>query len=179
MTRQEALRSIVIVNSHETEVPMPEASIVGPDDGEAVLRGPVQGRMIEDGSGTAHRLAVAVLTVPPRTDGPPPHWHQKHDETFYVMAGRARFTVGDTQHEAPAGTFVSVPIGAEHTFANPGDEPAIILNTFTPDLYVDYFRDLSQLASSGEMTPEAILAVRARYATYPAGTPAPDEPEAN
>jgi hypothetical protein len=26
----------------------------------------------------------------------------------------------------------------------------------------------------GEMTPEAILAVMARYATYPAGTPAPD-----
>ncbi len=25
------------------------------------------------------------------------------------------------------------------------------------------------------MTPEAILAVMARYATYPAGTPAPDE----
>jgi len=129
--------------------------------------------MIEDGSRTAHRLAVAVLTVPPRTEGPPPHWHQKHDETFYVIAGTARFTVGDTQHEAPAGTFVSVPIGAEHTFANPGDEPTIILNTFTPDLYVGYFRDLSKLAA-GEMTPEAILAVMARYATYPARTPAPD-----
>jgi hypothetical protein len=32
--------------------------------------------------------------------------------------------------------------------------------------------------ASGDMTPEAILAVMARYATYPAGTPAPDEPEA-
>jgi len=134
--------------------------------------------MVEDGSGTAHRLAVAVLTVPPRTEGPPPHRHQKHDETFYVIAGAARFTVGDTQREAPAGTFVSVPIGAEHTFANPGDESAIILNTFTPDFYVGYFRDLSKLAASGEMTPEAILAVMARYATYPAGTPAPDEPRA-
>ena len=28
--------------------------------------------------------------------------------------------------------------------------------------------------ASGEMTPEAILAVMARYATYPASTPAPD-----
>ena len=103
-----------------------------------------------------------------------PHRHQKHDETFYVIAGTARFTVDDTQREAPAGTFVSVPIGAEHTFANPGEEPAIILNTFTPDLYVDYFRDLSKLAASDHVTPEAILAVMARYATYPAGTPAPD-----
>lgn len=156
---------------------MSEASIVGPQGGEVVLPGPVQVRVLEDGSGTAHRLAVAVLTVPPRTDGPPPHWHQKHDETFYVIAGTARFTVGDTQREAPAGTFVSVPTGAEHTFANPGDEPAIMLNTFTPDLYVDYFRDLSELAASGAMTPDAILGVMARYATYPAGSPAPETTE--
>jgi quercetin dioxygenase-like cupin family protein len=157
---------------------MSEASIVGPQAGEVVLPGPIQVRMLEDGSGTAHRLAVAVLTVPPRIDGPPPHWHLKHDETFYVIAGTARFTVGDNQREAPAGTFVSVPIGAEHTFANAGDEPAIILNTFTPDFYVGYFRDLSKLATSGEMNPEAILAVMARYATYPAGTPAPEDAEA-
>jgi mannose-6-phosphate isomerase-like protein (cupin superfamily) len=155
-----------------------EASIVGPQGGEVVLPGPVQVRLVEDGSGTAHRLGVAVLTVPPHTDGPPAHWHQKHDETFYVSAGTARFTVGDTQREAPAGTFVSVPIGAEHTFANPGDEPVVMLNTFTPDFYVDYLRDLRELEASGEMTSEAILAVMARYATYPAGTRAPDEPAA-
>jgi hypothetical protein len=66
------------------------------------------------------------------------------------------------------------PPRGQHTFANPGEEPAIILNTFTPDLYVGYFRDLGELAASDEMTPEAILRVMARYATYPAGTPAPD-----
>jgi mannose-6-phosphate isomerase-like protein (cupin superfamily) len=151
-----------------------EASIVGPQGGEVVLPGPIQVRLVEHGSGTAHRLGVAVLTVPPQTDGPPAHWHQKHDETFYVSTGTARFTVGDTQQEAPAGTFVSVPIGAVHTFANPGDEPVVMLNTFTPDFYVNYLRDLRELEASGGMTPEAILAVMARYATYPAGTPAPD-----
>jgi quercetin dioxygenase-like cupin family protein len=168
----------VIVNYHERRRDVSDASIVGPRGGEVVLPGPVEVRIIEDGSGTAHRLAVAVLTVPPHTEGPPAHWHQKHDETFYVIAGTARFTVGDTHREAPAGTFVSVPIGAEHTFANPGDDPAIILNTFTPDFYVGYLRDLGKLAASGQMTSQAILAAMARYATYPAGTPAPDEPEA-
>lgn len=153
---------------------MTSASLVGPQDGEVVLPGPVQVRMVEDGSGTAHRVAVAILTVPPRTDGPPAHWHQKHDETFYVIAGTARFTLGDVELEAPAGTFVSVPTGAAHTFANAADEPAVILNTFTPDLYVGYFRDLSKLAATDEMTPEAILAVMGRYATYPAGTRAPE-----
>lgn len=155
---------------------MAEVSIVGPQDGEVVLPGPVQVRVVEDGSATAHRLAVAILTVPPHTDGPPLHWHEKHDETFYVMTGTARFTVGDTHHDAPAGTFVSVPVGAVHTFANAGDEPAIILNTFTPDLYVGYFRELGELAASGAPTPEAVMTVMARYATYPVATPAPGEP---
>jgi quercetin dioxygenase-like cupin family protein len=105
------------------EAGMSEASMVGAQSGEALLLGHVQVRIVEDGSGTAHRLAVPVLTVPPRTDGPPPHRHRKHDETFYVIAGTARFTVGDSQREAPAGTFVSVPTGAEQTFANAPDEP--------------------------------------------------------
>lgn len=53
--------------------------------------------------------------------------------------------------------------------ANPGDEPAVILNTFTPDLYVPYFRDLRDLAASGQPpTPEQIADVMARYATEPA-----------
>ena len=120
---------------------------------------------------TASRLPSSPCLPEPTG---PAHWHQKHDETFYVIAGTARFTLGDVELEAPAGTFVSVPTGAEHTFANPADEPAVILNTFTPDLYVGYFRDLSKLAATDEMTPEAILAVMGRYATYPAGTRAPE-----
>jgi pimeloyl-ACP methyl ester carboxylesterase len=54
--------------------------------------------------------------------------------------------VADTSYDAPAGTFVMIPPGAPHTFANPGDTPAVLLNTFTPDLYVQYFRDLLQIA---------------------------------
>lgn len=158
---------------------MAGATIVGQQDGEVVLRGPIRVGMIEDGSGTDHRLAVAVLTVPPQTEGPPPHWYQKHDETFYVVAGTARFSVGNTEHEVSAGTFVSVPIGAVHTFANHSDEPAIIHNTFTPDLYVGYFHDLAKLVASGDMSSDAILAAMARYSTFPAGTSAPDEPTAN
>jgi oxalate decarboxylase/phosphoglucose isomerase-like protein (cupin superfamily) len=64
-----------------------------------------------------------------------------------------------------------IPPGAPHTFANPGDEPLVLLNTFTPDLYVQYFRDLRELAGSGPGAGEAPLAAEAvgrvmsRYAT--------------
>jgi mannose-6-phosphate isomerase-like protein (cupin superfamily) len=156
---------------------MTEVSIVGPQDGEEVVPAPSRVRIIEDGSTTDHRLAVAVLTLEPHTNGPPPHWHQKHDEGFYVLSGTPRCTAGDREYGAPTGTFVMVPTGAEHTFANPGDETAVILNTFTPDLYVQYFRDLREVIDSGRMTKEAGIEVMARYASYPAGQPAPP-PEA-
>ncbi len=49
-----------------------------------------------------------------------------------------------------------IPPGAPHTFANPTDEPVVLLNTFTPDLYVQYFRDLRQMIEQrGALTPEA------------------------
>jgi hypothetical protein len=46
----------------------------------------------------------------------------------------------------------------------------VLLNSFTPDLYVQYFRDLRDLAGRGDpVTPAAIVDVMARYATVPAG----------
>ena len=59
-----------------------------------------------------------------------------------------------------------IPPGAPHTFANPGDEPLVMVNTFTPDLYVQYFRDLRSWSRPGEApTPEATARVMSRYAT--------------
>jgi mannose-6-phosphate isomerase-like protein (cupin superfamily) len=150
---------------------MSNVSVVGPDAGEAIQLGPVLVRILEDGTTTAHRLGIAEITLPPHTDGPPQHRHARHDEGFYVVAGRARFTVGETSYDAPAGTMVMVPPGAPHTFANPADEPAILLNTFTPDLYVEYFRDLRAMIADGQpLSGDAMIAAMRPYATEPATT---------
>jgi mannose-6-phosphate isomerase-like protein (cupin superfamily) len=142
------------------------ASIVGPEGGEAVHLGPATMRILEDGSTTGHRIGIGEITLAPHTDGPPQHRHGRHDEGFYVVSGTARFTVGATTYDAPAGTLAMIPPGAPHTFANPGDEPLVLLNTFTPDLYVQYFRDLrDMIAQAGPATPEATAQVMSRYAT--------------
>jgi quercetin dioxygenase-like cupin family protein len=148
---------------------MTEISIVGPADGEVALSGPTQVRILEDGRTTSHRLGIGEITVAPHTDGPPQHRHAEHDEGFYVVSGTARFTVGATAYDAPAGTLVMVPPGVPHTFSNVSDEPTVLLNTFTPDLYVQYFRDLKEMIASGQpLTGEAVISVMARYATVPA-----------
>jgi mannose-6-phosphate isomerase-like protein (cupin superfamily) len=150
---------------------VPEVSIVDESGGEIILGGPIRLRILEDGSHTAGRLAVVELTIAPHTDGPPQHRHGAHDEGFYVVSGTARFTVGAATYDAPPGTFVTVPPGAPHTFANPGEVPAVVLNTLTPDLYVQYFRDLRDLtAKDGSMSPDDLTAAMARYHTEPATT---------
>lgn len=147
----------------------PAVSVVGPGDGETIFLGTTRLRVLEDGSNTGHRLGLAESVLAPRTPGPPQHRHAQHDEGFYVIAGTVRFTVGEKDYDAPAGTLVMVPPGAPHTFANVSDEPAVMLSTFTPDLYVQYFRDLRDMIAGGQaMASEAHIHTMSRYATTPA-----------
>jgi mannose-6-phosphate isomerase-like protein (cupin superfamily) len=146
-----------------------DMSIVGPDGGESIQLGPTRMRILEDGSTTNHRLGIGEITLAPHTDGPPQHRHARHDEGFYVVSGLARFTVGTESYDAPAGTLVMLPPGAPHTFANPTDGTTVLLNTFTPDLYVQYFRDLRQMIADGHALDEtALIDAMRRYATEPA-----------
>jgi mannose-6-phosphate isomerase-like protein (cupin superfamily) len=150
---------------------MADVSIVGPQGGEAIQLGPTRMRILEDGATTSHRLGIGEITLAPHTEGPPQHRHARHDEGFYVVSGMARFTVGETDYDAPAGTLVMIPPGAPHTFANPTDETTVVLNTFTPDLYVQYFRDLRDMIASGQvLDDDAVIDVMARYATELADT---------
>ena len=47
---------------------MTDVSIVGPDDGELALSGPIQMRILEDGQTTEHRLGMGEITIAPHTD---------------------------------------------------------------------------------------------------------------
>jgi quercetin dioxygenase-like cupin family protein len=148
---------------------MTDVSIVAPEGGEVIELGPARIRILEDGSTTAHRLGIGEITLAPHSSGPPQHRHARHDEGFYVVSGTATFTVGQTSYEAPPGTLVMLPPGVPHTFANPGEQPVVLLNTFTPDLYVRYFRDLRDAVAGGQqLTPQATVEVMSRYDTTPA-----------
>jgi quercetin dioxygenase-like cupin family protein len=141
--------------------------VIRPGDGEPLVFGQIQARIIEDGSHTDHRIGLMEATVPPGSSPPPQHIHREHDEVFILTAGKLRFTTGTEHIDAEAGSVVVVPIGAPHTFSNPFDEPAVMLNTFTPDLYIQYFRDLGELPvdEHGRLAPADVGRVMARYAT--------------
>ena len=153
----------------------PAVPVVGPGDGETIILGTTRLRILEDGSNTGHRLGLAESVLAPHTPGPPQHRHARHDEGFYIISGTVRFTIGEQDYDATAGTLVMVPPGAPHTFANLAGQPAVMLSTFTPDLYVQYFRDLQDMIASGQpLTPQANVQAMSRYATEPATGFAPE-----
>jgi mannose-6-phosphate isomerase-like protein (cupin superfamily) len=141
-------------------------SVVPPGRGETLAAGPMTLRVLENGQVTEHRIGLVEITMPPGVGGPPQHVHRKHDETFYVVSGTPTFTCGSDVLTAEVGTLVTAPIGAPHTFANPADTPAVILCTVTPDLYLDYFRELDRLPKSpGGLDHATVAEIMKRYAT--------------
>ena len=140
--------------------------VVDRSAGEVIRAGPMTLRILEDGTHTDHRLGLVEITIPPHIDGPPQHIHHKHDETFFVVSGTPTFTCGNDIITAQPGTLVTAPPATPHTFANPGDQPVVMLCTVTPDLYVDYFRDLANLRPGPNgLDPKQVAEVMARYAT--------------
>jgi mannose-6-phosphate isomerase-like protein (cupin superfamily) len=141
--------------------------VISPGKGEQAGGGPIRARIIEDGTHTDHRLGLIDVTVPAGPAQPPQHVHRDHDEIFIVTSGRLRFTSGNESIDAEAGSVVVVPTRVPHTFSNPFDAPATMMCIVTPDLYIQYFRDLRELPvdAQGMLDPADIGRTMARYAT--------------
>ncbi|KAI2831499.1 hypothetical protein CBS133816_2414 [Aspergillus niger] len=126
-------------------------------------------RVMEDGTHTQYRLAAIESLLPPHSEGPVFHFHEMHDEGFYVTKGTVRFhSPGRADVDAKAGDFIIVPIRLPHRFSNPFDEEAVFMNTATPGFFVRYFEYLEYLIGEGTvLTPEINKAALRRFATVP------------
>lgn len=106
--------------------------------------------------------------------GEPVHYHEREDETFWVLAGQATFLHGDAWSELGPGSLVHIPRGTVHTFRNTGTVALRLLVLNTPGgLHEELFAALSQAAPPS--TPEegaALAALMARYHTVMLPPPA-------
>ena len=78
------------------------------------------------------RFNLALIEIQPHRSGPPSHMHAEEDDSFYILEGELTFTVEGEEVAAGPGTFVLVPPGLEHTFANHGDALVRMLNVHAP-----------------------------------------------
>jgi len=78
------------------------------------------------------RFNLAVITIEPHRDGPGEHAHAAEDDSFYILEGELTFTVEGEEVVAGPGTFVLVPPGVRHTFANRGGAAVRLVNVHAP-----------------------------------------------
>lgn len=59
-----------------------------------------------------------------------PQKNTESDKVYFILEGKARFTVGRTTREQPAGTLILVKAGQEHGIINLADQRLIIMVFF-------------------------------------------------
>lgn len=140
---------------------------------EVIHIGHLQIKYLVDGSANGG-VGLFELTVPPGSNVPPPHSHSKNDECVYVIEGTLRYSVNDDRRDLRPGDWMFSPKGSVHQFSNPHGEAARALIVQSPDIGVQYFRDVSAVANAGGPPDRAkLIAVMSRYGLVPAAPPAP------
>ena len=115
--------------------------------------------------------AWALVEVQVTGAGPPLHKHDREDEAFYVLEGRAQVWVGDAEFEAEAGSFVLGPRGVPHTFAGrPGGDLKLLV-LIAPAGFEQMFDELAQLSGDEQQDPSVLGGIAARYGVQTFGPP--------
>lgn len=118
-----------------------EPIVLAPGAGRAYDLGAMRGVFKADGAETGDRYCVSEWSVEPGGGGPGPHSHEANEELFLVTEGTMSFLVDEDWIDAPTGTFLRVPAGVTHDFANRTSEPATAFNVFVPGGFEAPFRD--------------------------------------
>jgi quercetin dioxygenase-like cupin family protein len=110
----------------------------GNEPTEAVFWRPGEGERLEGNNRVAtiktgrEELALIEFEMWAGFEGPDPHAHDDHVDSFYVLEGEVDFLAGDEWLRLPARSFIAAPIGVTHAFANRSGQHARLLNIHAP-----------------------------------------------
>lgn len=118
--------------------------------------------VLVSGEDTGRRFAV-VETFACRGAEPPRHMHSREDEFVYVLEGRVTFCRDGEPFDGPAGAWLFLPRGSEHTFAVESAY-ARLLVIVAPAGLEDSLDELDQSAPAADLlSVERLVAAAARY----------------
>jgi mannose-6-phosphate isomerase-like protein (cupin superfamily) len=87
-------------------------------------------------------LGIAEFRVPGGARAIPPHAHERHAESLYVLEGELELTAGEATVRIGAGTWVEIPPGLPHAVSYPA--PVRSLSLHAPSCgFGDYLRALA------------------------------------
>src|SRR4029453_1503263 len=130
-----------------------DAVIFLPGEGERIAAGASTAVMKATAETTGGAFSMSEATFPAGMNGPPPHAHRYTTDTFYVLEGTLHMTVGHREIDASAGSYILVPPGVVHTFANISDEPVRFLNISAPGGLEKYCAILPTRCAQARLPP--------------------------
>ena len=149
------------------QVPAPQGSVLGIDDGEQLVHFRDGGRIvIKAGSATgSNTLAMGTQQVM-RGTGIPIHRHFTMDEAFFVFEGRGAVVLNDERHAFGKGATIFIPRNSWHGFENP-DHELLLQWTVSPAGLDGFFRDTCSPPGlpSRQLTRDQINEIARKYGT--------------
>jgi quercetin dioxygenase-like cupin family protein len=143
--------------------------VVRTGEGRSLPVGASTVRRLALGSDTADRSSVEEIDVPAGFDGPPPHFHNQTNHSWYVVEGELRLTVAGEHFDLNRGGFVYVPTGVSHTFGNVTSSDARMVQFTTPGGFDAYLEEIAEAFPAGiAIDPQRMIEIMARHDTYPA-----------
>jgi len=139
------------------------ATVIGPGDGKAGFLGSIGVRFMINGEDAGGDFSLVEHPLSPRALAAPLHRHTREDEYSFVLEGRMGGLLGDEVVEAGPGELVFKPRNQWHTFWNAGEVPCRILEIIAPAGFEHYFAELAAIVGSGEVDPEKLMELSARY----------------
>ncbi len=145
--------------------------VVRTGEGRSLPVGASTVRLLALGSDTADRSSVEEIDVPAGFEGPPPHFHNQTNHSWYVVEGVLSLTVAGERFDLHRGGFIYVPIGVSHTFGNMTDSHGCMVQFTTPGGFDAYLEEIAEAFPAGTtIDPQRMIEIMARHDTYPAET---------
>src|SRR5258705_799683 len=137
--------------------------VVGPQDGKAGFLGSIGVRFMVDGAESGGGFSLVEHPMSARALAAPLHRHLREDEYSYVLEGRVGALLGDDVVIAAPGDLIFKPRNQWHTFWNPGDQPARLLEIISPAGFERFFEELVDLGGVAAAEASVLAELCARY----------------
>ena len=124
--------------------------IVPPGQGREFAMGPMRAVFKADGAETAGAYSISEWWLEPQTRGPGVH-ENPEDHVFCVIAGTLSVCVDGIWSDAAKGTYVLIPGGAPHDFANRGSLPVGFIVFNVPGGFEEDMPDIASALSAEDL----------------------------
>jgi mannose-6-phosphate isomerase-like protein (cupin superfamily) len=95
--------------------------------------------------------------------GPPPHIHHREDETFQILEGEYKWTVGDETFITQKGATIFAPRGVPHTYRYLGQTPGRLMRVITPSGFEGFFEDIGALSPQQQQDIMRVMEIGKKY----------------